>query len=90
MQTIRLVDETGIKDWSELTQSTLATTRFMIKTVAEALSFEDQENWTVDRVERAFSDIVEIAKIFNICVSLSALPKVPDAEVQRRKQSPYH
>jgi hypothetical protein len=94
LQVYGILDELGIKSFSELTrrdeESSLASFRTMIRMVAVALTFPKQETWTVERIQETFADPNEILKAFNKCVELSDLPKPPgSATIKPSKRGPY-
>ena len=75
-----LMDECGIKNLSELTceEVTIQKMRLMLRIAAEALTFEKmQDVWTLDRIQRTFADVEQIAKAFSLCIELSDLRRAP-------------
>jgi len=75
-----LMDELGFKHISELTcdEMTVQKIRFMLRAVAEALTFEKtQDVWTLDRIQQAFADVEQIAKAFTLCIEFSNLRRAP-------------
>jgi len=88
-QTLQIMDELDVKDFSELTgpQLTLQKIRFMTKVSAIALTFPGQENWSVERINDTFADLQQIAKIFTKALELSDLTgsgaSKPSIQVQK-------
>jgi hypothetical protein len=79
-QVLAILDELEIKNWSELNgeknKASLQAIRFMTKVAAIALSFPDQqETWTVERIQESFADAEQIANAFIKCLELSDLSK---------------
>jgi hypothetical protein len=94
LQVYGILDELGIKSFSELTrsdeESSLASFRTMIRMVAIALTFSKQKTWTAERIQETFADPNEILKAFNKCMELSDIPKAPDATIMKSsKHGPY-
>ena len=95
VEILTIIDELGIKDWSELmgSQPTLDKIRFMTRATARALTIEStQDVWDFQRIEKNFADFDEIAKVWLASFSISDLSKPSSiAGVdKRRKSTPYH
>jgi hypothetical protein len=73
-----ILDEIGVKDWSELTGNpiSLQAIRAMFKVTALALSFPGQEAWTVGKIQNTFADSEQLVKVFTASMALSNLPQV--------------
>jgi len=75
-----VLDQLDVKSYAELTnpESSLQAFRAMIRIVATALSFPNQQEiWTAERIQQTFADPNEIMWAFNKCIELSDLPKAP-------------
>jgi hypothetical protein len=93
LQLIRLLDELDIKSFDALKaeEPTLEMIRFMTHAVAKALTFEKtQDIWNLERIEKSFTDMEDVAKVFLKCLALSPLPQALKTERHVRKQTPYH
>jgi len=94
VEILGIIDELGVKNWSELMGSevTLDKVRFMIHAAVRALTIEStQDIWDFQRIEKNFVDFDEIAKVWVASYSISDLskpPSTPSAE-KSRKVTPY-
>ena len=93
LEILGLIEKLGIKDWSELQgpEPTLQKMSFITHAAARALTFEKTRDiWNLERIEKSFTDMEDVAKAFLKCLELSPLPQALKTERHVRKQTPYH
>jgi hypothetical protein len=94
LQVLRVLNELGVKDWSELQTGTrtLESIRFTTKIVAAALSVPGKEVWTVERIQESFAGLEEIVKAFVKCFELSdfSLPAFEKPAAHIETPGPYN
>jgi hypothetical protein len=100
MRLFKYLDESGIKDWSEVSPEavssgkklSLQAIRFFQKVAADALSFpENNETWTVERIQDSFADLGQVAKIIVTCTNLLKSSKTSDSpkHITLQRRGPY-